>query len=82
MTRDQILADPNSNVDVVVTNENGAKLYGNRGVILPLDSENVPALKDYSDDWTKRCGGYGVPYLSGTMGILYRSDKVETPPTS
>ena len=80
--RDQILADPNSNVDVVVTNENGAKLYGNRGVILPLDGENVPALKDYSDDWTKRCGGYGVPYLSGTMGILYRSDKVETPPTS
>jgi spermidine/putrescine transport system substrate-binding protein len=80
--RDQILADPNSNIDVVVTNENGAKLYGNRGVIAPLDAENVPALKDYAVEWSERCGGYGVPYLWGTMGILYRSDKVTTPPTS
>ncbi len=80
--RDEILADPNSNVDVVVTNENGAKLYGNRGVIMALDAENVPALKDYAQDWSKRCGGYGVPYLWGTMGILYRSDKITTPPTS
>ena len=80
--RDEILADPNSNIDVVVTNENGSKLYGNRGVIMALDVENVPALKDYAESWTKRCGGYGVPYLWGTMGILYRSDKITTPPTS
>jgi spermidine/putrescine transport system substrate-binding protein len=80
--RDEILADPNSNVDVVVTNENGAKLYGNRGVIMALDAENVPALKDYAESWSKRCGGYGAPYLWGTMGILYRSDKITTPPAS
>lgn len=80
--RDEILADPNSNVDVVVTNENGAKLYGNRGVIAALTAENVPALKDYADTWSSRCGGYGVPYLWGTMGILYRSDKITTMPTS
>ena len=80
--RDEILADPNSNVDAVVTNENGAKLYGNRGIIMALDAANVPALKDYAESWTKRCGGYGVPYLWGTMGILYRSDKVTTAPAS
>ena len=80
--RDEILADPNSNIDVVVTNENGAKLYGNRGVIMTIDAENVPVLKDYAASWAKRCGGYGVPYLWGTMGILYRSDKIATPPTS
>lgn len=80
--RDEILADPNSNVDVVVTNENGAKLYGNRGVIAALDAQNVPALKDYAESWSSRCGGYGVPYLWGTMGILYRSDKITTPPAS
>ncbi len=80
--RDEILADPNSNIDVVVTNENGARLYGNRGVIVPIDTGNVPVLKDYEESWTKRCGGYGVPYLWGTMGILYRSDKITTPPTS
>jgi spermidine/putrescine transport system substrate-binding protein len=80
--RDEILADPNSNVDVVVTNENGARLYGNRGIIAALDAQNLPALKDYAESWSSRCGGYGVPYLWGTMGILYRSDKFATPPTS
>ena len=80
--RDEILADPNSNIDLVVTNENGAKLYGNRGVIIPLGPDNVPVLKDYAESWTRRCGGYGAPYLWGTMGILYRSDKIGTPPTS
>ena len=80
--RDEILADPNSNVDVVVTNENGARLYGNRGVIMALDAGNVPSLADYEESWSKRCGGYGVPYLWGTMGILYRSDRITTPPSS
>ena len=80
--RDEILADPNSNVDVVVTNENGARLYGKRGIIATLDAGNVPSLKDYTQAWASRCGGYGVPYLWGTMGILYRSDKIATPPTS
>ncbi|WP_318911272.1 spermidine/putrescine ABC transporter substrate-binding protein [Shinella zoogloeoides] len=80
--RDEILADPNSNIDVVVTNENGAKLYGNRGIIMALDRKNVPALKDFEEGWTKRCGGYGVPYLWGTMGILYRSDKITEAPSS
>ncbi len=80
--RDEILADPNSNVDVVVTNENGARLYGNRGIIAALDTGNVPSLKDYTQDWASRCGGYGVPYLWGTMGILYRSDKITAAPNS
>ena len=80
--RDEILADPNSNVDVVLTNENGARLYGNRGIIMTIDAANVPSLKDYADSWTKRCGGFGVPYLWGTMGILYRSDRIAAPPTS
>ncbi|MDX3927343.1 MAG: spermidine/putrescine ABC transporter substrate-binding protein [Shinella sp.] len=80
--RDEILGNPDSNVDLVVIGENGARLYGNRGVLVPLDAGNVASLKDYPADWTGRCGGYGVPYLSGTMGILYRSDKVTVAPTS
>lgn len=80
--RDEILSDPNSNVDLVVTSENGAKLYGNRGVLAPLDPAAVPSAADYPQDWTRRCGGYGLPYLWGTMGILYRSDQVTTLPSS
>jgi spermidine/putrescine transport system substrate-binding protein len=80
--RDEILADPNSNVDLTVTGENGARLYGNRGILSAIDTSNVPSLKDYSQEWTERCGGFGLPYLWGTMGILYRSDMVTTRPSS
>ena len=80
--RDEILSDPRSNVDVVVTSENGAKLYGNRGVLLPVAANPVASAADYPESWTRRCGGYGLPYLWGTMGILYRSDKVTETPAS
>ncbi|QRM54821.1 spermidine/putrescine ABC transporter substrate-binding protein [Sinorhizobium sp. BG8] len=80
--RDEILSDPDNDVDLVVTGENGAKLFGNRGVLTPMTVDNEPSLKDYSQEWSSRCGGYGVPYLWGTMGILYRSDKISVTPTS
>lgn len=80
--RDEILSDPNSNIDLVVTGENGAKLFGNRGVLTKLYPENVPSLAQYDDSWIKRCGGFGVPYFWGTMGILYRTDVVTTAPSS
>ncbi|PYE36150.1 spermidine/putrescine-binding protein [Rhizobium sp. PP-F2F-G38] len=80
--RDEILADPNSNIDLTVVGENGSALFGKRGVLAPLTTGDVPSLKDYATHWTSRCGGYGAPYLWGTMGIVYRSDKVTTTPTS
>ncbi len=80
--RDEILSDPNSNIDIAVIGENGAELFGKRGILEPLSEANVPSLKDYKADWTTRCAGYGLPYLWGTMGIVYRSDMIKTPPTS
>ncbi|NRP71408.1 Putrescine-binding periplasmic protein SpuD [Ensifer psoraleae] len=80
--RDEILADPGSNIDVVVVGENGAALFGRKGVLEPLTEANVPSLKDYAPEWRKRCAGHGLPYLWGTMGILYRSDIVTERPTS
>ncbi len=80
--RDEILAGGGGNVDVVIVDENGAELFGNKGVLEPLSPANLPVLKDYAPEWTDRCAGYGLPYFSGTVGILYRSDVVEEPPTS
>lgn len=80
--RDEVLSDPNSNIDLVVVGENGADLFGKRGILEQLTEKNVPALKDYKPEWTSRCAGYGMPYLWGTMGIAYRSDMVKTAPTS
>ncbi len=80
--RDEILADPNSNIDLSVVGENGSALFGKRGILAPLTTQDVPSLKDYAAHWTSRCGGYGAPYLWGTMGIVYRSDKIAATPTS
>ncbi len=80
--RDEIMADPRSNIDVSVVGENAAALFGTRGVLAPIDTAAIPSLSDYDTRWSARCAGYGVPYLWGTMGILYRTDKVTTAPTS
>lgn len=80
--RDEILSDPSSNIDLAVIGENGAGLFGKRGVLEPLSNQNVASMQDYKTEWTSRCAGYGMPYLWGTMGIAYRSDMVKTTPTS
>ena len=80
--RDEILTDPLSTVDLVVMGDNGGRLYGRRGVLKELDEKEVPALAEYPQDLHERCGTFGVPYFTGTMGILYRSDKISVAPTS
>lgn len=80
--RDEVLSNPQSDVDVVVTGENGAKLFGGRGILSPISEETVPSVAEYPAEWRDRCGGYGLPYLWGTMGILYRSDVVKEAPGS
>jgi len=80
--RDLILGDADSAVDLAVMNEGSIALFGNRGVLEPVTPATVPAMREYAQDRLARCAGYGVPYLWGTMGILYRRDKVVPPPTS
>lgn len=80
--REQILSDPLSNVDLVVISDNSSRLYGRRGVLATLDSAEVPSLEEQTPDLRARCGPFGAPYFSGTMGIIYRSDKVSVAPTS
>jgi spermidine/putrescine transport system substrate-binding protein len=80
--RDEVLSDPSSNIDLAVVGENGAELFGKRGVLEPLSGQNVASMNDYKPEWTSRCAGYAMPYLWGTMGIVYRSDMVKTAPTS
>lgn len=80
--RDELLADPGNNIDLVVVDENAASLFGQKGVLEPLSEGNLPPLADYAQEWRTRCAGYGLPYFSGTFGILYRSDVITKPPAS
>lgn len=80
--RDKILSDPSSNVDLVVISDNSSRLYGRRGILERLSLATIPAFDEHPADLRGRCGSFGVPYFYGTMGILYRSDKVPVGPTS
>ncbi|MCX8995986.1 spermidine/putrescine ABC transporter substrate-binding protein [Rhizobiaceae bacterium BDR2-2] len=80
--RDRLLADPNSNIDLAILNENITGLYSRNGMLVEVSDETVPSARHSVARWRERCVGYGLPYFWGTLGIVYRSDKIETAPTS
>lgn len=81
--RDAIIVNSERHhVDVVVVDEIVAQRFGADGKFLKLDEANLPSLKDIEPFWRQRCGDYAMPYLWGTLGIAYRSDKLDTPPRS
>ncbi|MCP4598812.1 spermidine/putrescine ABC transporter substrate-binding protein [Neptuniibacter sp.] len=81
--RDAILLNSKHNsIDIAVVDEVIAERFGKEGKLIKLTEENVPNLKHMGEFWRYRCGNYAMPYLWGTLGIVYRSDIVATPPTS
>jgi spermidine/putrescine transport system substrate-binding protein len=81
--RDAILINnKKSMIDVAVVDETIGQLFGEQGRLLELNTENVPSLSHMDPFWRKRCGKFAVPYLWGTMGIAYRTDKVVNTPQS
>jgi len=82
--RDNVLVGhKNKVIDLVVIDETANRIFGNKGTFVALTSyENVQNLNLIDKNWQKNCGPYGIPYLWGTLGISYRTDKVSLPPTS
>jgi spermidine/putrescine transport system substrate-binding protein len=80
--RDEILSDPTNNIDLAIVAQASAAIYGDHGVLEPIDDKTVPGLPAYPALWRDRCGKYALPYFWGTMGILWRNDVIHTAPTS
>jgi spermidine/putrescine transport system substrate-binding protein len=80
--RDAILANPDSEIDLAVISETGSQLFGKKGELVELSEATTPSINTALPRWRERCGGYGVPYFWGTLGIVYRADKVIPAPTS
>lgn len=81
--RDAILSSDSVNhIDLVVIDEMAALSFGNAGHLHPITEKSVPNLKYIDPVWQNHCGGYGVPYFWGTIGLAYREDKLTTPPDS
>lgn len=82
--RDVLLADGSQHqVDLAVVDANSAKKLTNLGHVAELDGWGTlvtPSLM--RADWTEQCGDRSVPYLWGTYGIAYRTDKLNEPVSS
>lgn len=80
--RDEVLAKPDHLIDLTVTDPLGANRFGQPGHLETIDESMVPNLAHVPLNWRDRCGPYGVPYLWGTLGIAYRSDRLPEAPRS
>ncbi len=71
--------------DLVVVNGISVDIYRKRGWLAPLDKDRLPNLAHIDNRWRETFPGvkdYAVPYFWGTLGIAYRSDLLDNPPTS
>lgn len=81
--RDQIISQREDyQVDLVVVDEIATRTFGERGTLLELNSQLVPNIEHIRPRWREQCSEFGVPYMWGTFGISYRTDKLRSPPQS
>jgi spermidine/putrescine transport system substrate-binding protein len=82
--RDRILLNHKSKIlDLVVIDETAAQILGNKGLLTPISSYKTNSnIKKVDHHLQESCGNYGVPYLWGTFGIAYRTDKILIEPKS
>ncbi|WP_420598506.1 ABC transporter substrate-binding protein [Neptuniibacter sp.] len=81
--RDEILLNAEHHIiDLAVVDEIVAERFGEDQRLIEITEELVPNLKHVGKFWRQRCSKYAIPYFWGTLGIVYRSDKVPTPPDS
>jgi spermidine/putrescine transport system substrate-binding protein len=81
--RDEILSSSAGNqFDLVMIDSVSAQLFGKNNVLHSSNIEQLNILEKIDPRWRESCGNFGVPYAWGTVGIAYRSDKIETPPSS
>ena len=70
-------------IDIAIIDETVSRTYGANNILTtPNLEKNVPNIKHIDQFWRNRCSKYSVPYMYGTVGIAYRTDKVATPPSS
>ena len=66
--------------DVVVVSDHAIPVMAARGTFMALDLGKIPNAKNVSARFVKppydRDGKYSLPYQWGTMGIVYRKDKL------
>ncbi len=74
-----IISKAGQKFDLAFMDSRTALLFGQGGLLAPLP----PALFENLDPrWKHGCGEWGLPYYWGAVGLIYRKDKFEQPPSS
>ncbi|MDO8273386.1 MAG: spermidine/putrescine ABC transporter substrate-binding protein [Gammaproteobacteria bacterium] len=83
-TRNSLLTSYDQrSIDLVIIDQVTAPVFGRRGILLPLAKyQDTPNLRHIDPMWQAQCGEYSTPYLWGTMGLVYRTDKLAKAPAS
>jgi spermidine/putrescine transport system substrate-binding protein len=85
MRNDMLVQSNGAGYDLVVSNGTNVGKYAKRGWLTPVTEVNIPNLKLVDGRWRNAfpaTAEYAVPFMWGTLGIAYRSDKVKSPVTS
>ncbi|MAM89645.1 MAG: spermidine/putrescine ABC transporter substrate-binding protein [unclassified Hahellaceae] len=78
--RDSIIAEGKAKFDLVVVDGLSSLAFGKRDLFAEITVEHAPNLRHIDPRFTPDCrAGTGVPYLWGTVGLVYRSDKLAKP---
>jgi len=78
-----LLSSEVNDIDIVTIDPGTAAFVGMRDVFVPIDQyQNTTNFRHFDPEWAQSCAPYATPYLWGTLGIVYRKDRVSTAPTS
>lgn len=78
-----LLSSDTNDIDIVTIDPVTAGLIGQRNVFLPVAQyQNTPNIRHADPSWAQGCAPYATPFLWGTLGIVYRKDRVSPAPTS
>ncbi|MBM9401485.1 spermidine/putrescine ABC transporter substrate-binding protein [Gluconacetobacter azotocaptans] len=80
--RDLLIATADAPIDMAVIDSGHIDALGQRGLLVDQGNYPLPPEAQSEARWRSMCGRYGVPYIWGGTGIVYRTDRVTTPPAS
>lgn len=82
--RDRIMTDPDTRgIDIALFDGLSSRVFAGSNILAPVTEVQIPNIKHIDPKHRESCGQEkSVPYLWGTIGIAYRTDKVDPPPSS
>lgn len=80
------IVNSNASYDVIIPSDYMIERMATEGLLTEIDFNNVPEYKNIAEEYRNLSydpeNKYSVPYMWGTMGILYNKTMIEGPITS